>query len=157
MHEPISLMRDTTFPNYARPNWLQSPLLKYLSESPCAKRVESLVEVELKQGPLPPLRMCSAPSAHQSPPLATRFWWKFPLHPLPLILSFLFWSFTFNWRYWTGNVHHASIHLEGFHHLDYVNFHSTQIACHHLFFDPIGGMGSNFPKLLQLWNFSTSS
>ena len=49
-----------------------------------------------------------------------------------------------------GNVHHVSIHLKGFHHLDYVNFHSTQIACHHLFlislegWDPIFQSYSNF-------------
>ena len=131
-------------------------MLKYLSENPCAKRVESLVEVELKQGPLP--SACAVrlvPTSHH--PWPPGFGGNFHSIYCHWYCHFFFDSFTSNWRRWMGNVHHVSIHLKGFHHLYYVNFHSTQIACHHLFFDPIGGMVSNFPKLQQFWNFFTSS
>ena len=101
MHEPISLMSDNTFPNYTRPNCLQNPVLKHLSENPCAKRVESLVEVELKQGPLPP-SACAVrlvPTSHH--PWPPGFAGNFHCH---WYCRFFFDPFTFNWRHWMGNV-----------------------------------------------------
>ena len=105
MHEPISMMSDTTFPNFTRPYCLQSPVLKYLSESPCAKRMESIVEVELKlkQGPLPSacaVRLVPT-SLHPWPP---GFGGNFHSIHCHWYCHFFFDHFTFNWRQWMGNV-----------------------------------------------------